>query len=288
MLRIKAFGFALLCALSVPAAAQQAQVRSSTPTFDANTNAPLQADTSGNLKVVVNGNTATGTSAAQVQGNVASAATDSGNPVKVACVYNGTQPTFTTGQRGDVQCSSRGRTLSGTGGQYSAQDALPNSGLFGWAADDDAATAARVGVTANMVFNGSTWDRTRGDANGLVVQPALSATFWGYAAASGGIVSSTADVAVKAAGGASVRNYVCSIDISHAALSAASEIVIKDGATVIWRAILQTPATDIGGGAGKLPITPCLRGTANTAVNVALITSVTGGVYVNLTGYTGS
>jgi hypothetical protein len=45
---------------------------------------------------------------AQVVGNIASAATDSGNPVKVGGVYNSTQPTFTNGQRGDLQLSPRG------------------------------------------------------------------------------------------------------------------------------------------------------------------------------------
>lgn len=43
-----------------------------------------------------------------VNGNAASAATDSGNPVKIGGVYNTTLPTFTNAQRGDVQLSARG------------------------------------------------------------------------------------------------------------------------------------------------------------------------------------
>lgn len=50
----------------------------------------------------------TGTNSSQVQGNVASGATDSGNPVKVAGVYNATLPTLATGQRGDIQVDSNG------------------------------------------------------------------------------------------------------------------------------------------------------------------------------------
>lgn len=39
-------------------------------------------------------------------GDVASGATDSGNPVKVAGVYNTVAPTLTNGQRGDLQVDS--------------------------------------------------------------------------------------------------------------------------------------------------------------------------------------
>jgi hypothetical protein len=60
--------------------------------------------TSGNLKV---------------QGNTASGASDAGNPVKVGGVYNSAAPTFTNGQRGDLQLDASGNlkvasTPSGT------------------------------------------------------------------------------------------------------------------------------------------------------------------------------
>lgn len=51
-----------------------------------------------------------GASAMQVQGNAASGATDSGNPVKTGGVYNSTPPTLTNGQRGDTQLDSRANT----------------------------------------------------------------------------------------------------------------------------------------------------------------------------------
>lgn len=48
-----------------------------------------------------------------IGGNAASGATDSGNPVKVAGVYNSSAPTFTNGQRGDIQLDSRGNLKIG-------------------------------------------------------------------------------------------------------------------------------------------------------------------------------
>jgi hypothetical protein len=43
-------------------------------------------------------------------GNVASAASDSGNPVKTGGKYNSTKPTLTNGQRGDTQVEINGAT----------------------------------------------------------------------------------------------------------------------------------------------------------------------------------
>lgn len=53
----------------------------------------------------------TGTSATQVQGNVASGATDSGNPVKIGGIYNSSPITLTNGQRGDLQLDQFGDVL---------------------------------------------------------------------------------------------------------------------------------------------------------------------------------
>lgn len=43
-----------------------------------------------------------------VAGNVASGSSDAGNPIKIGARYNSTLPTFTDGQRGDLQIDSRG------------------------------------------------------------------------------------------------------------------------------------------------------------------------------------
>jgi hypothetical protein len=125
---------------------------------------------------------------------------------------------------------------------------------------------------------------TLSDSDGNPVNDA--STYWNYAAAAGGIVNTTTAVTIKAAAGAGVRNYISSLNISHDALGAATEIVIRDGAagTVIWRGKLQTTAAEDKAIIFNLP----LRGSPNTLLEVATLTAVTGGVFVNVQGYTGA
>lgn len=219
-----------------------------------------------------------------VQGTAASGAADSGNPVKVGGRYAATPSTLTDGQRGDMLLDTRQNLRVALYGADSV------SGITYSTTGADGVTNARNGIyvySRPELFNGSTHDRQRGDVNGAVVQSGLSSTFWNYAAAASGIVSSTADVAIKAAAGASVRNYLKTLTIGHDTLSAVTEIVVKDGSTVLWRGKLQTGAVDTAS-ASVIQFDPPLKGTANTALNVALLSSVTGGVYVNATGFTGS
>lgn len=97
-----------------------------------------------------------GTTADQVQGNVASGATDSGNPVKVGGVYNSSPPVLTSGQRGDLQVDTRGnvgiaiRDPNGTAG---ASVAVPSD-----ARSNSQNCLFTLGF--NTIYNGSTWDRT--------------------------------------------------------------------------------------------------------------------------------
>ena len=74
-------------------------------------------------------------------GGVASGATDSGNPLKVGGVYNSTPPVLTTGQRGDLQLDSSGRTLVSTAPLSAAIDAV---GV-------QAVTAEQVSLTAGVL-----------------------------------------------------------------------------------------------------------------------------------------
>lgn len=112
-----------------------------------------------------------------------------------------------------------------------------------------------------------------------VVKPFQVATAdWGYAAAAGGIIN-TADVVAKAAV-APYRNYITGIQVRNAN-AVATEFVIKDGATVIWRT--QLPA-NMAYSVDHSFLTP-LRGTPGTAVNVACLTTASQ-VYANLQGYT--
>jgi len=120
-----------------------------------------------------------------------------------------------------------------------------------------------------------------------VVRPnSIPENEWSYAAALGGISNTTSAVTIKAAAGASVRNYITSIQIMSEALTNATELAIRDGAagTVLWRTKIGT---------GGLPLVNVkfddpLKGTANTLLEVVTLTaSGTGAVYFNAQGYIG-
>lgn len=219
-----------------------------------------------------------------VVGAAASGAPSAGNPVRVAARYNTTLPTFADGNAADIQVGTRGslnvqlKVADGTAsiGSGVPSDALSNS------------TNAIATQALNSVFNGTTWDRLPGTTAGLVQLPyALPASRIYYAAASGGILNTTTAVTMFAAAGASVRNYITSLEIMAEALTNATELAIRDGAagTVIWRTKIPT---------GGLPTTqikfdPPIRSTANTLLEVVTLTaSGAGAVYVNAQGYTGA
>jgi hypothetical protein len=112
----------------------------------------------------------------------------------------------------------------------------------------------------------------------IVMPYAIPGSTWQYASVSGGITD-TADDAAKAAAGASIRNYITHCSVINASSSVSTEVVIKDGSTVIWRGWAQAN----GGGVSE-KFDPPLRCAANTAVNVTNIT--TGAqTYFNLQGF---
>jgi hypothetical protein len=86
-------------------------------------------------------------------GNVAAGATDSGNPVKVGGVYNLTAPTYTSGQRGNLELTNKGETIV----RLSASGALIQAGN----PSDALANGVQVYQTNSLtsVYNGTTWDR---------------------------------------------------------------------------------------------------------------------------------
>ncbi len=199
-------------------------------------------------------------------------------------VYQATAPTLANKDRNDLLVDVNGNlrvaVVNGavaTTGTATPADALSNTNV----------NAART-QGFGMVYNGTTWDRQRGDTNGTVSIPALTATYWNYAAAAGGIVNTTTAVTVKAAAGASIRNYISSMQCSSDALGAATEFAIRDGAagTVLYRSKFQTVGLPDG---REVTFNPPLKGTANTLVEIVTLTaSVTGAVYCNLQGFTGS
>ena len=182
--------------------------------------------------------------------------------------------------------AGRGQSVAGQGlGVNVLSNVAPSlTAVGGQARNTNGASPVLVatGLSANptSVTTGRGVDLLATLIGALVTRPySIPEADWQYAAAAGGITGTT-DVVLKVAAAAGVRNYVTSIDVRNAHASVATEVVIKDGATVIWRQLL--PA----GMAGPVEIsfpTP-LRGTAATAVNFACLT--TGAqVYVNAQGY---
>lgn len=131
-------------------------------------------------------------------------------------------------------------------------------------------TAVATGETADLI--------TTLDGRLVVLRSAIPENTWSYAAASGGITNTT-DVAAKAAAAAGIRNYITGVQVRNSSATA-TEFVIKDNATVIWRT--QLPATMAG--SQDVIFDPPLRGTEATAVNIACITTGTA-TYANLQGF---
>lgn len=132
--------------------------------------------------------TATGASASQVQGNVASGATDSGNPVKVGGVYKATPSTLTDGQRGDLQVGTRGSlnvSLLAIDGTTGASVTTPGADAIGTGAAASFSLATRA---FGYAFNGTSWDRTtKPNATSRIVSAAASTNDTVAKAAAGSI-----------------------------------------------------------------------------------------------------
>lgn len=164
---------------------------------------------------------------------------------------------------------------------------LPN----GQTAHSAASSGSPVRVGGRVI---TTLDTTlvQGDASDLAVTSgqqlvikngASGENDWQYAAATTGILNTTTAVTIKAAGAASICNYITGFEIEWEALGAATEFAIRAGAagTVIYRTKLSTAA-----GRKAISLMTPLRGTAATLLEVVTLTaSVTGAVYFNAQGY---
>lgn len=107
---------------------------------------------------------------------------------------------------------------------------------------------------------------------------------WNYAAPASGLVNTTTAVTLKAAAATGKRNYIASCTMGHDTLGAATELVIRDGAsgTILVRRKLQTTAIETGTIEFRTP----LQSSTGTLLEYATLTAVTGGVYLNCQGYT--
>lgn len=221
-----------------------------------------------------------GASSPQTQGTAATNATPVGNPNLIALRYLASPTPAASGQQITAWASLLGAQIvalpSATTGTVTGQ-------TFG--AFSDSGASSRLLAVANFVSNGTDNVVARGDANGTVTQPyALADTHWSYAAAAGGISNTTTAVTIKASAGGALKNCITAIQISAGTLGAATEVAIRDGAggTVLWRGFLPT-----GGGQIDVTFPTPLVGTAATLLEaVTLSATVTGGVYVNVQGFT--
>lgn len=161
----------------------------------------------------------------------------------------------------DIQTSATGTgsiTIQGT----AAHDAVAvgNPVMTGAIARTSNAVAAASGDVVTALAN-------------LVGVPvmlpyAIPESTWQYGSSTA--VTNTSDVAVKAAAAAGIRNYVTGLQY-HNTSATSSTIVVKDGATVIWAC--QAPASMTAPANIQFPVP--LRGTAATALNVAMLTTAT-------------
>lgn len=106
------------------------------------------------------------------------------------------------------------------------------------------------------------------------VAPLSTSLDWFYAGAAGGITN-TSDVVLAAAAGAALYNTCSSLQFLNTSTTG-TEIVIKDGSTIIWRG--YAPATiALVTQLQIVPITfiPPLRSSANAALNFACLTTST-------------
>jgi hypothetical protein len=152
-------------------------------------------------------------------------------------------------------------------------------------------------MSMNVVMHGKTVDGRiiplvvddQGQGSGFSGGGAPSASplanGWSYAAASGGI-ENTSDVAIKAAAGVGRYNYLTSIQLMNADDTVGTEVVVKDGSTVIYRTYLPAMAASTAPVPVQVHFNPPLVGSNNTALNVAAITT-SAKIYVNAQGYVG-
>jgi hypothetical protein len=137
-------------------------------------------------------------------------------------------------------------------------------------------TAHMFGMTADGQWAPMLTTGVGGGAGGGGGGPEPTAP-WTYAALTGGIVN-TSDVVLVTAAGVGKSNYLTSLQIINGPAGATTEVVIKDGSTVIWRQDFIASAGIVVNFATPLYSSP------NTALNAACITT-SAAVYLNAQGY---
>lgn len=157
--------------------------------------------------------------------------------------------------------------------------------LTGGATAEDAATTSsplivggvvRTAVAPTTLIAGDAVRATLTSGAALVVKPyAVPETDWQYT----GTLTTTTAAAAKAAGAASIRNYVTGVQFQNTGATA-STVLIQDGATTI--AQFNAPANMVA--PAVIPFNTPLKGTAATALNVNCGTAGAN-ILINVQGY---
>lgn len=113
----------------------------------------------------------TGTTVSPSVAPVAAGTSSAGNPTPAGCDYNSTLPTYTTGQRAQVQCDNRGSINVSLTQQGTAVGTISGA--------SDSYAPGNIGLsvgTTGRVFNGASWDRAFTCANTAQVSVTGGAT----------------------------------------------------------------------------------------------------------------
>jgi len=219
---------------------------------------------------------------------------------------NGTALTSTSTGAAQIQCRAspliQAKVLAYTSGTITASAMLskksfqPLVGIYnaaslsvnaGQAAHDAAVSGnpVRVGCRgrtsqyATTIVNDDTVD-VQCDLNGATITKAYSVSGSDWTATVN--LTDTTSTALKASGGASIKNYVTWCTFSGISTTVATQIKILDNATLKYPFNMKA-----GGGDFHVVFPTPIQGTAATAMNVQLSGSPTGAIDVTCGGYQG-
>lgn len=184
--------------------------------------------------------------------------------------------------------AGRGQAAAGQaiGVMLSGGNLTGNQNVGGAAAHDGAVSGNPVRIAGKAINIVPTAVSTTGDTHDLIttmvgalIQKPYAIPEADFSWAAPSAIAVTTDNVVKAAGAAGIRNYVTGVQLQNTGATA-TEVVIKDGATVIWRGFLPASMPGIADVNFATP----LKGSAATALNFACITAGAN-VYANVQGY---
>lgn len=190
------------------------------------------------------------------------AQTTAANLATTATIASGTVTTVTTLANGQTahSAASTGSPVRVAGRVITTQDTTLAQGE----ASDMAITTGQQLVTKEFGTSENDWQATSSTT------PLAVAT----------------STQVKAAAGASIRNFVSAAQFYNNSATVSTTVSILDGATVLWTGFLPATTAALPVVAVEVNFPTPLRGTAATAMNIQLGTTLSS-VYYNVQGFTG-